>query len=156
MADPGEQTKKSDIGQHWQKQHQRMVDYAKKDWTAMKLGAVWMWYQPDAQGWNKDLFDLTGMSQPFDRQDQFNDFDSVTKDGNSPGCVGDLMAIQLQGDYLGTLERAFRERHKSWPRMMVHSNARRYGHQHDLGVFQTGFKSYLQFILKQTGQDKPA
>ena len=155
MAD-AEQTKKTDLRSNWKNQHQRMVQYAQRDWTSLKLAGQPMWYQPDAHGWNKDLFDLKGMSKAFDRQEHFDDFESVVKDTNSPGTSGDFMAIALQGDWLATLERAFRERHKTWPRMMVHANARRFGHQHDLGVLQTGQKSYLQFILSQTGQDKPA
>ena len=156
MADPGEQQKKTDLRQNWTKQHQRIKQYAQRDWMAMKLENQPMWYQPDAHGWNKDLFDLESMSQAFDRKEHFTDFETIVKDGNAPGTGGDFMSITLQGDWLGTLERAFRERHKTWPRMMVQANCRRFGHQHDLGVWNTGQKSYLQFILSQTGSDKPA
>lgn len=156
MADDNAPTQKSQLRPVWNDQLQRLIAYANADWQAMQLAAIGMWYQPKIEGqWSGDLFDLQGMSQPFSRDEHEQDFASVMTDPSQAGCAGDLMAIQLQGDMLGSLERAFRERHKTWPRMMVHANARRYGHQHDYGVFRTGFLGYLQFILRQSGGDSP-
>ncbi len=153
MAD--QPTQKSQLRQIWIDQLNRLAAYAKADWNAMRLDGLNMWYQPQAEGWNQDLFDLKGMSQAFDRGAHAQDFEAAMANPANAGCVGDLMAIQLQGDFLASLERAFRERHKTWPRMMVQANCRRYGHQHEKGLFQLGFKNYLAFVLRMAGSDNP-
>lgn len=138
-----------------------MKEYCKKDWKAMKLEAQPYWYQPEKNGWSLGLFDLGSqdppqqMHLPFKRDELENDFNAVVKDGESAGRVGDLMLIQLQGDWLAAAERAFRERHKTWCRQIIQNNARRFGHQHDKGTLELGMKEYLQYIAKQTASDRP-
>ena len=151
MGGPAPSSAKAQLRQGWLDQQKRLVDYTRADWKAMKLEDHWMWYQP--KGWSGDLFDLVGMHEPFKRDDMEQDFESVMKSGDGPGCAGDLMLIQLQGDWLASLERAFRERHKTWPRMMVQANCRRYGHQHEKGLLEVGMKDYLTFISRHSSAD---
>ena len=99
-------------------------------------------------GWSGDLFDLEGMSAAFDREEIHQMFRAAVKDETS-GSVGDLMAIVMQGDFIASLERAYRARHQSSVRARAHAAARHRGHSHAQGVLQGGLVGYLKNILKQ-------
>ncbi len=99
-------------------------------------------------GWNGDLTDLQGMSAAFDRKEIHQMFRDAVKDENS-GSVGDLVAIVMQGDFIASLERAYRARHQSSVRSRAHAAARHRGHSHENGVLQGGLVGYLKNILKQ-------
>lgn len=99
-------------------------------------------------GWSGDLTDLQGMSAAFNREELYQMFRDAVKDENS-GSVGDLIAIVTQGDFIASLERAYRARHQLSIRARAHAAARHRGHSHTSGVLQGGLVGYLKNILKQ-------
>ncbi len=121
---------------------------AKAAYAAALMQAPRRWFNPDPGAWSGDLSDLPGMSAAFDRSDNSTDYQAAIKDGQNPGVVGDLMASQLQGDYLAVLERAYRARHHSSVRCLMHAAARYNGHADPKGLFQQGVLGYLANIIK--------
>lgn len=104
------------------------------------------WCQPPLNGWSGDVFDLAGLSQAFDRSDNWNDYLAALKAGK--GVVGDLQVSQLQGDWLSIAERAYRTRLMTRCRAEQHSASRLYGHGHPQGLFKKSILGYLQGIVK--------
>ena len=103
------------------------------------------WMIPERNGWNGDLFFIELIKKPFDREEHYVDFLLTVAEPETPGTIADLAAIQLQGDWLAAMERAFRERHKSNVRCMVQASARQKGHSNK--VFETMLTGYIQRIL---------
>ena len=102
----------------------------------------------DRNDWDGNVFDWNGIASVFDREELEEDMRDVIQDEESPGVVGDLMLITIQGDYLATQERAFRLRHQSQVRAAMHAAARKYGHGNDAGLFKKGIVRYLQALSK--------
>lgn len=125
-----------------------LVETGDNNHRAAKLETRRSWTMLDKNGWSGDLHDLDGMSKAFDRADNWQDFKDAIKDASAPGTSGDIIASQLQSEYLATQERAFRNRHASPCRLMLHAAARRRGHSHDNGVLKVGVLGYLENILK--------
>jgi hypothetical protein len=122
-------TKKTDVRQRFLKQIDRIKYLAQQFDSAMINGEKTAdWMMPDPNGWDGNLFDVPGMKEPFDRKEHDEDFNEIVKSGVSPGVLADLASVQLQGDFLAAMERAFRERHKSHVRSMIHASARQAGH----------------------------
>lgn len=99
-------------------------------------------------GWNGDLFQIDQLHLPFARDEIEEDFRAATRDAGQPGTVGDLMACQLQGDYLAMQERAFRGRHQTPVRMYLHAVARRRAHGQSGGVVVRGVLGGLENLLR--------
>jgi hypothetical protein len=158
-ANPPDPTQKAYLSEAWQTQFNRFEDYAIADWKGLKLEEGLYWYMPQrdaGQGeWSGRLFDIEGISQCYSRKEHRETFVDCVKGGKASGRVGDLMVTELQGDWLAAAERAFRARHHTLIRAMTHANARRFGHQHGSGVLLGGQKSYLDWIIRQTGSDMP-
>lgn len=102
----------------------------------------------DLNGWNGDIFDLKGMSKPWDRKELEEDVIKSIKDGDNPGVVGDLISSVTQGDWLATAERAFRHQHQTKIRASVHAAARHRGHGDAAGVYLKGMINYVKYIVK--------
>lgn len=137
--------KKTDIRTRFKKQMDQLKAYAEDMAKALSNDGQADWMLPDRNGWDGDLFNIEDMKKPFDRSEHYEDFVNVCSDSSSPGVVGDLAAIQIQGDFLAAMERAFRERHKSLPRCLIQASARQEGHnQKVLDAMMTG---YVQRIL---------
>jgi hypothetical protein len=98
--------------------------------------------------WDGDVFNHKDMGSPFSRAEHEKDMRDTISDAESPGVAGDLMLTVLQGDFLGTQERAFRLRHQTKLRAEAHSAARRYGHGHDAGLFKQGIMMYMRALAK--------
>lgn len=139
--------KKTEIRSKFQGQMDRLILTAEVGEKALEQAGQPDWYMPERSVWDGDLFDIEGMAAPFDRQEHYDDFKEVCKDALDPGTVGDLIAIQLQGDWLACLERAFRLRHKSHCRAMIQTSARLMCHHRKL--FDSTLKGYVERILQK-------
>lgn len=120
---------------------------------AVQLKEQLQQHQIDKGKWKGDVFDLDGIHDAFDREENEDDVIKAIRDPSEPGTVGDLMVSSLQGDYLATMERAFRARHQTRIRADVHAAARRRGHGHDAGLFQRGVVGYIEGLLKLSKED---
>lgn len=99
------------------------------------------------EAWDGSLFNLEDMSKAFDREAIEQDFLKVI-DPAAPGTSGDLMAISLQGDWMATMERAFRSRHSTPVRAWFHALGRRRGHAHVNGTLQKGLLRHVESVLQ--------
>jgi hypothetical protein len=90
------------------------------------------WHVPNTNGglWDGDPHNLGGIAQAFDRAQAATLYAAalLTADGSG----GDVMALKLQHDYVAMQERAYRLRHLSPIRAVVHAGARRKGHSTDV------------------------
>jgi len=125
------------------------AEYARKDQEAVWKPGPRPWFVPaDPEGnWSGDLFALEELNGLFSREDLGRRFDEAT-DPESPGVSGDLMAVQLQGDYLATMERAYRNRIRTSVRNKIHAAARRKGQSGASGVIIRGQRGFLERLLK--------
>lgn len=100
------------------------------------------------------LTDPDAVSDAFSRKKLEEQFDTVTGGADSSGTVGDLAAIQLQGDLLASLERAFRSRYMSgYARSMAHAAARaEAAGDEDGGVLRRTTIDHIEDVLKRGGQ----
>ena len=105
----------------------------------------------DDGSWLGDLFDIEGMSDPFNRDEANEMFVEATKDGENSGVTGDLGSTTLQVDYLACMERAFRSRHTMRrPRTMAHMTGRRKGHGNERGVLTQMNLEFVRNMIKQS------
>jgi hypothetical protein len=95
------------------------------------------WQMPEPGAWNKNLFDITGLTEAYDRgplnRVYMRAFTKGPQTGyldkgpEGEGRVSDCMAMKIQIDYLAIQERAFRLRHSSSVRCSMHAAVRRRG-----------------------------
>src|SRR5262245_2811304 len=117
--------------------------------AALRTGGQVRWMRPDA--WNGDPNDYEGIHDACNREVANSQFVDTVKDAQHPGRVGDIIAATLMVDYLGVLERSFRQR-------LLMGRVRRYaltagrqqGNGSDTGVFIQADLEYLRRIVKQT------
>lgn len=138
----------ADVRENFRKQTDKMKENSEKLAKASQLKEQRPWMHPELGSWLGDLFDLKGMAEPFKRDENHNDLLQAVKSAESPGTTTDLIASQLQGDFLGTCERAFRERHKSTIRSRLHAAGRHYGSGHESGIVKEGIQNYIQWLIK--------
>jgi len=103
---------------------------------------------PDKNGWTGDPFDVETFGKLFDRTEHDTDMLTVVRATEAPGVVGDLQLITLQGDYLATLERAYRLKMTSRCRAIAHAATRQRGHGHDGGLFIKGLLGQMSRLAK--------
>lgn len=90
-------------------------------------------------------------SNLFGRDQLEQQFDEATN-AESPGTSGDLAAIQLQGDWLASLERAVRSRYLTpYTRAMAHASGRLAAAGDETGPLQRCTVDYIEDILKRAG-----
>jgi hypothetical protein len=96
---------------------------------------------------------IADLGSTYDRAAINTNYVDCLSDGDSPGTVGDVVAVKTQGDILATMERGFRARHASSIRCRAHAAARRQGHGHAKGIFSeaSGPLKYVTAALT-TGQ----
>jgi hypothetical protein len=83
------------------------------------------WQVPDNM---KDLLDVPNLHKAgFDRQEINDAYQTCMQDTENFGTVGDIIALKQQVDYVATEERAFRLRHATICRCLIHGAARRFG-----------------------------
>lgn len=116
--------------------------------AAARLEEQLKWMQLDLGDWDGDLDNQEDIGKAFSRDENAQDYKDAIKDSESPGTVGDLMASQLQGEFLACQERAFRARHRGSVRSQFHAAARRDGHGNEKGVLKRSVANYVESILK--------
>ena len=124
---------------------------ANKNKEALQNKGQRTWYVIDKNDWDGVLLGGSDdMGKPFSREEHKDDIAAAftRNDDAGGGVVGDLIASAIQGDYLGTQERAFRARHCGRVRATLQSAGRKYGHGHDAGILERGILGYIQGIIK--------
>ncbi len=82
--------------------------------------------------WTEDPQDIPGIWERFQREEMNRDYPLIFFDPD--GRDADIMALKLQGDHLSSQERAYRLRHASHVRCVMHAANRRRGHGTSSGV----------------------
>ena len=123
---------------------QLAADNADAD-TAGNKTRRWM-IPSNYQNWTGDLTDLESIADAFYRKDLDEWAQEAMAKAKSTAVTAGL---KVQLGYLGTMERAFRARHRSPVRAIAQAADRREGHGQGGGVFVGGVLSYVQNILKQ-------
>ena len=130
-------------------------DTAKKHKDSLTNKGQRSWYIVDKNGWDGVIASgSSDMGKPFSRDEHKDDMAKVYQDPDGDGLVGDMMVSALQGDYLGTQERAFRSRHYSRVSATLQAAGRNYGHGHDAGILERGILGYIQGISKASKDKK--
>lgn len=95
--------------------------------------------------------DIANLGTAFSRRDL--NLDYTAQHTNDPtatsGMVGNVIVDGLQINYLGMLERAFRERHKTDVRLQMHLCGRRLAHGDAAGI-HVAIKNYTQNYIDNT------
>lgn len=106
------------------------------------------WMVPST--WQGNPLDVPQLHNPaFDRAGINASYQNVhTSAGGSVGAAGSL---KLQLDFLSVMERAFRSRHATGIRCLMHASARHAGHSHSQGVFAS-VRRVAQDILQAGGE----
>lgn len=138
MATP---TPKTSVGTLFQQQLTQLAKYAEAQDAASRNQAPPTWYRPVE--FTATLTDVAAYHAPFSREQQETEFDETVKDPQDAGTVGDLQMVLVQGDYLHTMERAFRSRHHTSIRRRMHATARHRGHAVESGVVLAGILGYV-------------
>ena len=84
------------------------------------------WFLGDTRIWSGDPLDIDAIANAFARATSGDSYAAAMT--SSTGAVGDAMAAKMQSDYLAAMERAFRMRHASPIRCVMHAASRRLGH----------------------------
>jgi hypothetical protein len=139
---------KTDVGKIFLKRVEELADAAQTNALSVLEGQASSWYRP-VEITSSLLEESSGADQirtAFSREEQEKWFDDSTKDRADYGTVGDLAQIQLQGDFLACMERAFRARHQTACQSRIHPGARLSGHGHDFGVIKGSMLGYIKGI----------
>jgi len=101
-------------------------DVAETQGTPGKYATIRRWFVPDAfQGDLLNPKDLVDAG--FERKDLNADYAKFMSSAETIGKTGEFIATKQQIDYISAAERAFRYRHSSPVRAIVHSSVRRAG-----------------------------
>lgn len=125
---------------------QQLVAHQQQRYEAVGQGSGADFYSPPPSDWSGDLHDHEGIAAAFDRTPQYEDFQYAA---SQEGVQGDFELTLLQGDWIASLERAFRSRHRTAVRSRLHAAARYRGHAHPAGVLPRGLQGYLEWLDKQ-------
>lgn len=107
------------------------------------------WNVPEALA-ERDLLDVPGLHDDAFHRDELNiNYADVVRSANAPGTAADAMALKMQVDYTAQEERAFRARHASVVRCLVHAHGRLDGHGKN-GVFQA-VQQQAEDVIKAGG-----
>lgn len=113
---------------------------------ALRSGGQVKWTRP--AGWNGNPQDYHGMHTALNRDQANSQFVQAVASAQDPGVMADLVAATLMVDYLGVLERSFKQR-------MCHGRARRHalasgrkaGQGDPNGVFITADLEYIRRVI---------
>lgn len=104
----------------------------------------------DPPGWNGDPLDIPGMTEPFDRAQPNQEYEEELN--KKDGRIGVCMGRQVEIDYMGMMERAFRARQMTSVRAAAHAATVRQSHGESKGVHVGVVQQYVQDLLK-AGQE---
>ena len=144
-----------DIDPNFEDQLRALQAHAARAGYSLRVGGQIPWCRP--AGWadpadpdnpGGDPFDYEAMGQAFQR-DTANEQFVEAVDPEAPGVVADLVAATLMIDYLGVLERSFKQR-------MTLTRVRRYalaagtaaGQGDEQGVYIQGPLEYLRRVVQ--------
>lgn len=139
---------RTDIREKFRTQTDKLRTDAETNAKAYQLQEQRVWMAPEKGDWDGNLFDLAGLAKPFKRDENHEDYLNACQDKSSPGTANDLIAAQLQGDFLGTYERAFRERHKTSIRTRLHAAGRCFGTGHEKGIAKEGIQGFIKWLVQ--------
>lgn len=109
------------------------------------------WMIPDgfSPGWTFDPTDIAQLGDPFDRTAPNSAYsDEYTGSGSSTNEVRSVMGKHLEINYMGMMERAFRERHRTVTRACQMVACRRNAHSDSAyGIHKRGIQGYIQTLL---------
>ena len=148
-----EATPKAFVGQVFQRQLRALALYNEQMAVAAKNAGPAAWATPvDEDGKPVTLADLANACS---RKEQGDQFVAAVGDGNAPGTVGDLSLCQLQGDFVASLERAYRARRLCACRSRLHAAARAAGHSHPRGPVLGGLLGYAVRLDRLNKSETP-
>jgi hypothetical protein len=81
----------------------------------------------------------------FDRSEANEQYASAIHNG---GTMADCMTSKVQIDYCSVMERAYRHRHMTPVRAMMHASGRRQGHGNQAGLHIGGILQYVENLAK--------
>lgn len=128
-------------------------DQALAEYEGLLAGRQTQWMMPPVSdaAWNGELHDYQAIGLAFSREKTGEAFVKATSNASSPGTTGDLISAVLQADYLGVMERAFRDRHTmSRARAMCHSLGRRRGHGSESGPLARSVKDFIRALINES------
>jgi hypothetical protein len=125
----------------------RIAEYLKGHPTHPR---IWCMPPLGSGGWDGDPLDISGIKDAFDRDqintDAENDYNDTAK-----GKAGITAGYVLQIVYIGMMERAYRSRHSTVTRALLHTAGRRKGHGDQDGIHTGDIINYIQDILDTGG-----
>ena len=137
------------------KLHDRMNDalellaqYADASYKAATGKGQPVWFVPSPDDWGGNPLDIKGLTQAFNR-DKINENYRDSHSTAGEGTVSDSIALKLQIDWIGALERSYRMRHASVARCAFAAAGRSCGHGNEKGVFKGGVRNHIVDILQQ-------
>lgn len=123
------------------------VRHAQKAADAIIEGGAVPIFIPDKDQWGGDLFDYEGMAKAFNRNDVSTIVQRAVASADASGTQGDMIVATMQGDFLASEERAYRERHRSFVRARIHATGRHLGKASKGGVYLRGYKGAVDDML---------
>lgn len=109
------------------------------------------WQIPDPSD-AKSLFDIENLHEPGYNRDELNtNYNETIQEGaDDAGTLGDTIGLKLQCSYVAAEERAFRLRHASPVRNLLHAIGSREGHGNTKGIFG-GVQKMAEDAIKAGG-----
>lgn len=141
MAIYGEQAPKTNVGAKFTAQLSRLQQHNEHEEKAILNQQNPQWYRP--VGWDASWLDIQSYHEPFLRTQHEEEFVAACSDPNAPGTTGDMPMVTVQGDWLHTMERAFRARMFNPVRGRIQCAGRKMGHHKPTGVIQAGLLGYI-------------
>jgi len=136
-----EATPKASVSLEFAEQVFRLQQHATNEGATID-GTPPLWFRP--AGLTATIFDESATHEALSRAVQEEQFAAAVGDAAAPGTVGDLQLVQMQGDYLASLERAYHVRHRSSVRNRIHAAGARKGHGEETGVIRAGLLGFVE------------
>jgi hypothetical protein len=137
-----------DIDPNYEAQLRALQTQSTTQATALRSGGQVQWTRPAT--WTGNPNDFAAIHTTFNRDVANQQFVNAVKDAQHPGVTGDLVAATLMIDYLGVLERSFKQR-MTMGRIRRNAlvSGRKAGHGSPTGVFIQSGLEYLRRIVKR-------
>jgi hypothetical protein len=141
MANYADPTPKTNVGSLFVAQLTRLKQHNQDEEKSILNEQNSQWYRP--VDFDAALHDIEAYHEPFSRKQQEDEFIESTTKPDAAGTTGDLTMVEVQGDWLHVMERAYRARNFSSVRSRVQAGGRKMGHGHDQGVIKEGLIGYV-------------
>lgn len=124
---------KVDVDANYETQVRNLAELAAAEGSAFVNAAPGVWARP--KNWSGSLNDWEGLDAVFATPQADEGAALAVSDPNAPGTVGDMIAAATMSEYLSVMERAFRARHTSRIRSLMHAAGRKIGQGNPGGTF---------------------